>query len=62
MGNPISGEYYDLFRIKEILDDILDLLNDADIEYKGLFLNSGSGFDSEKSRDFLSQKRNYLKY
>ena len=56
MGKPISGEHHDLYNIKETLDDILDLLNDADIEYKGLFLNADSGFDSKKFRDILDQK------
>lgn len=32
IGNPISGEHYDLYTIEETLENILDLLNDADIE------------------------------
>ncbi len=40
---PIMGEYYDLYKIEETLEEILSLLSDVDIEYKGLFLNVDSG-------------------
>lgn len=56
MGKPISGEHHDLYNIEETLEDILGLLNEADINYKGLFLNADSGFDSKKLRDLLYQK------
>lgn len=56
MGNPISGEHHDLYNIEENLEDILGLLNDADIECKGLFLNADSGFDSKNFRALLEQK------
>lgn len=55
-GKPISGEHHDLYDIEETLEDILGLLNDADIEYKGLFLNADSGFDSKNFRDLLDRK------
>lgn len=56
MGNPISGEHHDLYNIEETLEDILGLLNDANIECKGLFLNADSGFDSKNFRALLKQK------
>ena len=56
MGKPISGEHHDLYNIEETLEDILGLLNDADIECKGLFLNADSGFDGKKFRDILDKK------
>ena len=56
MAELISGEHHDLYNIKENLNEILSLLNDADIEYKGLFLNAESGFDSKKCRDILEGK------
>lgn len=52
MGKPMSGEHHDLYNIEEIFD----LLNAADIEVKGLFLNADSGFDSKKFRDTLCRK------
>ncbi len=56
MGSPISGEHHDLYNIEDTLEDILGLLNDADIECKGLFLNADSGIDSKNFRDLLEQK------
>ncbi|QQM28627.1 transposase [Elizabethkingia sp. M8] len=56
MGEPISGEHHDLYKIEETLEEILSLLSDADIECKGLFLNADSGFDSKKCRDILEKK------
>ncbi|UTX48882.1 hypothetical protein [Chryseobacterium sp. MA9] len=57
MGEPVSGEHYDLYNIKETFEDILDLLDEADIECKGLFLNADSGFDSKKLKDILDKKK-----
>ncbi|CAA7193727.1 hypothetical protein CHRY9293_00139 [Chryseobacterium potabilaquae] len=56
LGNPISGEHHDLYNIKDTLEEIISLLNEADIECKGLFLNADSGFDSKKFRDILEKK------
>ncbi|MDV3567985.1 hypothetical protein CMU71_13880 [Elizabethkingia anophelis] len=43
MGESISGEHHDLYKIEETLEEILSLLSDADIECKGLFLNANLG-------------------
>ena len=56
LGEPISGEHHDIYNIEETLEDILGLLNESDIECKGLFLNADSGFDSKKLRDILEKK------
>lgn len=56
MGKPISGEHHDLYNIEDTLEDIFGLLDAADIECKGLFLNADSGFDSKKLRDILDKK------
>lgn len=56
LGNPISGEHHDLYNIKDTLEEIISLLNEADIECKGLLLNADSGFDSKKFRDILEKK------
>lgn len=56
MGNPTSGEHHDLYEIESVLEEILSLLNKAEIEHKGLFLNADSGFDSENLRRFLERK------
>ncbi len=56
MGEPISGEHHDLYKIEETLEEILSLLSNAEIECKGLFLNADSGFDSKKCRAILAKK------
>ncbi|WP_228453955.1 hypothetical protein [Chryseobacterium fistulae] len=56
MGEPVSREHHDLYHIEGTLEEILSLLNEADIEYKGLFLNAYSGFDSKKCRDIMEKK------
>ncbi|HIB8192836.1 TPA: transposase [Elizabethkingia anophelis] len=56
MGEPISGEHHDLYKIEETLEEILSLLSDADRECKGLFLNADSDFDNKKCRDILEKK------
>lgn len=56
LGEPVSGEHHDLYNIEETLEKILSLLNDAEIEHKGLFLNADAGFDSKKLRHILEQK------
>jgi len=35
---------------------ILALLEEAGIEYKGLFLNADAGFDNKSLKDFLERK------
>ncbi len=56
MGEPVSGERHDLYQIEETLEEIFVLLDEADIEYKGLFLNADSDFDGKKCRDILEKK------
>ncbi|REC64051.1 hypothetical protein DRF65_00275 [Chryseobacterium pennae] len=65
MGTPKSGEYYDLYEIENVLEEIISYLNHAEIEYKGLFINTDSGFDSvyqshqnRKPNFFMNDNRN----
>ena len=55
-GSPKTGNHNDLYEIEEVLKEILALLEEAGIEYKGLFLNADAGFDSKSVRDFLESK------
>ena len=50
MGLPESGNHHDLFEIEERFDELLDMLKDADIPLKGLFLNADAGFDCNNFR------------
>lgn len=51
----ISGQHNDLFEIEKNVGKILATLVDANISYKGLFLNADAGFDSHNLRSLLSQ-------
>lgn len=55
MGKPMSGEHHDLYSIEDTLKEILNLLEESKIDYKGLFLNADAGFDSKRCRDFLQE-------
>lgn len=58
-SEPISGHHNDLFEIEKNVSKILDTMTDANINYKGLFLNADAGFDSKKFRQFLESKEIY---
>ncbi|MEH7890470.1 hypothetical protein [Elizabethkingia meningoseptica] len=57
MVESISGEHHDIYKIEETLEEVLSLLSDAEIECKGLFLNSYSGFDSKNVERFWRKKK-----
>ena len=56
MGSPKAGNHNDLYKIEEVLKEILALLEEAGIEHKGQFLNADAGFDSKSLREFLESK------
>ncbi|UCA61779.1 hypothetical protein KB553_09670 [Chryseobacterium rhizoplanae] len=56
MGNPRSGNHHDLYEIEDVMDEIIDILSEAEISHKGLFLNADSGFDSENLRQKLEME------
>ncbi|MFC7345815.1 hypothetical protein ACFQO9_03655 [Chryseobacterium zhengzhouense] len=56
MGNPRSGNHHDLYEIEDVMGDVIGILSDAEISYKGLFLNADSGFDSENLRQRLESE------
>ncbi|AQX13143.1 hypothetical protein BAX94_13615 [Elizabethkingia meningoseptica] len=57
MVESISREHHDIYKIEETLEEVLSLLSDAEIECKGLFLNSYSGFDSKNVERFWRKKK-----
>lgn len=54
--SPNRGNHHDLNGIETILKEILQLLEEAKTEHKGLFLNADAGFDSKKFRKILREK------
>lgn len=57
LAEPIIGEHHDLYNIEATLEEIISLLNDANIEHKSLFLNADSEFESKVFGDMLHQKK-----
>lgn len=56
MGNPRSGNHHDLHEIEDIMGEIIEILSEAEISHKGLFLNADSGFDSKNLRQKLEME------
>lgn len=56
MGNSRSGNHHDLHEIEDIMVEIIEILSEAEISHKGLFLNADSGFDSKNLRQKLEME------
>lgn len=56
MSTPQAGEHHDLFEIQGLFDEICNLLKEAGICLKGLFLNADAGFDAERFRVACEQQ------
>lgn len=54
---PLAGQYHDLFQIKQVFQELSDLLQEAGMETKGLFLNADAGFDSQEFRQQCSEMK-----
>lgn len=55
VGTAQSGEHNDLYNIDSIFKELLELLEQAGINFKGIFLNADPGFDSEEMRSLCIQ-------
>lgn len=55
-ANPQEGQHNDLFNIKELFNELCEILIKAGINLNGLFLNADAGFDSQELRELCYQK------
>jgi transposase len=55
-ASPQEGQHNDLYNIKELFEDLCQMLVKAGINVKGLFLNADSGFDSKEFRQICKDK------
>ena len=53
---PQEGQHHDLYNIKELFNELCQILTNAGINIKGLFLNADSGFDSKELREICKDK------
>lgn len=55
-GTPQAGNHHDLFEIEAIFEELCVVLESAQINLKGLFLNADSGFDAQTLRLVCEQR------
>lgn len=55
-ASPQEGEHHDLYNIKELFEELCQMLSSAGINVKGLFLNADSGFDCKELRQICQEK------
>ncbi|MEK6479900.1 transposase [Catalinimonas sp. 4WD22] len=59
MSTPQEGQHHDLYQIQELFEEICNLLKEAGINLKGIFLNADPGFDSEGFQKACRKRGNY---
>lgn len=57
MATPQSGNHHDLYEIKTLFEQMCQLLEDAGITLKGIFLNADAGFDAEEVRNLCMDRQ-----
>jgi transposase len=55
-ATPQAGNHHDLFEIETLFEELCVLLESAQINLNGLFLNADSGFDSQNLRTACEQR------
>lgn len=55
-SSPQEGQHNDLYNIKELFEELCQMLIKAGINIKGLFLNADAGFDSQELRQICKNK------
>jgi len=56
MATPQSGNHHDLYEIKTLFEQMCQLLEDAGVPVKGIFLNADAGFDAEELRNLCRDR------
>jgi transposase len=57
IATPQEGQHHDLYQIQELFEQLCQLLLQAGIDLKGVFLNADPGFDSQTFRQLCEQKQ-----
>lgn len=56
MYTPQEGQHHDLYKIRSVFKELLELLQDTGIDTRGIFLNADPGFDSKEFRSECIQE------
>ena len=56
LSEPQQGQHHDLYKIRALFTQLCDLLKQAGIDSRGVFLNADPGFDSNELRSACIQE------
>lgn len=56
MSEPVAGNHNDLYKIETSIDELFEVLEEANIATEGLFINADAGFDAQNFRQACQQK------
>ena len=57
MATPQDGNHHDLHNIQVLFEELCQLLREAEVDLKGVFMNADSGFDAQVLREQCSDKQ-----
>ncbi|HEY0055745.1 MAG TPA: IS5 family transposase [Pedobacter sp.] len=57
MASPQEGNHHDLYEIETLFEQLTQLLQEAGIDLRGVFLNADPGFDCQTLRKVCQQKQ-----
>ena len=57
MATPQGGNHHDLHDIERLFEELCQLLTEANVDVKGVFMNADSGFDAQPLREKCSEKQ-----
>jgi transposase len=57
VATPQSGNHHDLHDIEQLFEELCKVLQEADVDLSGVFMNADSGFDAQKLREKCSEKQ-----
>lgn len=56
LSEPQQGQRHDLYKIKGLFTELCEVLKEATIDIKGVFLNADAGFDGKELRTVCAEK------
>jgi transposase len=57
MATPQDGNHHDLHNIQELFEELCQLLREAEVDLKGVFMNADSGFDAHTLREQCADRQ-----
>lgn len=56
MGEPQAGNHHDVYEIRSLFEQMCQLLQEAGISLKGVFMNADAGFDTTELRSVCAEQ------